>query len=110
MRARSCRGRARSRTTSWSSPRRGTGMPRLLRSEVYRLVRRWMPWVLLGIMVLLAFVAYELIWVSSNAQLALLRSGNVPTTPNAPPPDVQIRQLEQAIQTLQPSRLTDLGV
>jgi len=85
-------------------------MPRLLRSETYRLVRRWMPWVLLGIMVLLAFVGYELIWVSSNAQLTLLRSGNVPTTPNAPPPDVQIRSLEQAIQTLQPSRLTDLGV
>ena len=85
-------------------------MPRLLRSEVYRLVRRWMPWVLLGIMVVLAFVGYELIWVSSNAQLTLYRSGNVPQTPNAPPPDVAIRSLEQAIQTLRPSQLTELGV
>jgi hypothetical protein len=82
----------------------------LLRSETYRLIRRWMPWILLVIVVLIAFLAYELIWVTSNAQLALLRSGSVPATPNAPPPDVQIRQLEEAIQTLRPARLTDLGI
>ena len=85
-------------------------MPRLLRSEVYRLVRRWMPWVLLGLIVLLTFVAYELILVTSNAQLTLLRSGNAPATPNAPPPDVQIRSLEEAIQTLRPANLTEIGV
>jgi ABC-2 type transport system permease protein len=83
---------------------------RLLRSESYRLVRRWMPWVLLVIVVVLAFIGYELIWITSNAQLALLRSGNVPEVPNAPPPDVQIRQLEEAVQALRPSRLTDLGL
>ena len=84
-------------------------MLRLLRSELFRLVRRWMPWVLLGMVVLLSFVLYELIWVTSNAQLALLRAGTAPATPNAPPPDVQIRALEQAIQTLRPARLTELG-
>ena len=85
-------------------------MPRLLRSETYRLVRRWMPWVLLLFVVVLTFVAYELIYVTSNAQLTLLRSGTVPSTPNAPPRDVQIRALEEAIQTLQPSHLTEIGV
>jgi ABC-2 type transport system permease protein len=69
-----------------------------------------MPWVLLAIVSVLAFLAYELIWITSNAQLALLRSGNVPEVPNAPPPEVQIRQLEEAIQALRPSRLPDLGI
>jgi ABC-2 type transport system permease protein len=85
-------------------------MLRLLRSEVYRLVRRWMPWVLIAMVVLFAFVLYELIWVTSNAQLTLLRSGNAPVTPNAPPPDVQIRQLQEAIQAIRPARLNELGV
>ncbi len=56
-------------------------MLRLLRSETYRLVRRWMPWVLLAMAVVFAFVLYELIWVTSNAQLTLLRSGTAPVTP-----------------------------
>lgn len=85
-------------------------MLRLLRSETYRLVRRWMPWVLLALVILLAFVLYELIWVTSNAQLTLLRGGTAPVTPNAPPPDVQIRSLEDAIQTLRPARINELGV
>jgi ABC-2 type transport system permease protein len=85
-------------------------MLRLLRSEVYRLVRRWMPWVLIAMVVFLAFVLYELIWVTSNAQLTLLRSGAAPAQPNAPPPDIQIRQLEEAIQAIRPARLNDLGV
>jgi ABC-type transport system involved in multi-copper enzyme maturation permease subunit len=69
-----------------------------------------MPWVLIAMVVILAFVLYELIWVTSNAQLTLLRGGNAPATPNGPPPDVQIRQLEDAIQTLRPARLGELGV
>lgn len=73
-------------------------------------MRRWMPWVLLVLIVLLTFVAYELILVTSNAQLALLRSGSAPSTPGAPPPDVQIRSLEEAIQTLRPANLTQIGV
>ena len=85
-------------------------MLRLLRSEVYRLVRRWMPWILLFLIVLLAFVAYELIWFTTNAQLALLRSGTAPSTPNGPPPAQQIAALEDAIQQLRPSRLSSIGV
>lgn len=85
-------------------------MPRLLRSEVYRLIRRWMPWVLLGITVLLSFVLYELVWLTTNAQLEVLRSGAAPTNPNAPPPESQIRSIEAAIQTLRPAQLTRLGV
>lgn len=85
-------------------------MLRLLRSEIYRLVRRWMPWVLLLMVVVMSFVLYELIWVTSNAQLQLLRSGSAPVTPNAPPPDVQIRGLQDAIQALKPGRLTELGI
>ena len=85
-------------------------MLRLLRSETYRLVRRWMPWVLLAMVIVFAFVLYELIWITSNAQLSLLHSGSAPVTPNAPPPDVQIRSLEEAIQALRPARLNQLGL
>jgi ABC-type transport system involved in multi-copper enzyme maturation permease subunit len=85
-------------------------MLRLLRSETYRLVRRWMPWILLGMVVLLSFILYELIWVSSSAQLSLLRSGTSPASANGVPADVQIKQLEDAIQTLRPSRINELGV
>jgi ABC-type transport system involved in multi-copper enzyme maturation permease subunit len=60
--------------------------------------------------VLLAFVLYELIWVSSNAQLSLLRSGTSPAPANGVPTDVQIKQLEDAIQTLRPGRINELGV
>src|SRR2546428_347514 len=69
-----------------------------------------MPWILIGMGVLLSFVLYELIYVTSNAQLQLLRSGNAPQTPNAPPPDIQVRSLEQALQQLRPAHVVDLGL
>jgi ABC-type transport system involved in multi-copper enzyme maturation permease subunit len=69
-----------------------------------------MPWILIGMGVLLSFLLYELIYVTSNAQLQLLRSGSAPTTPNSPPPDIQIRSLEQALQQLRPSHVVDLGL
>ncbi len=43
-------------------------MLRLLRSELYRLVRRWMPWIMLGLIVLAAFAVYLLIWVSIGTE------------------------------------------
>ena len=86
-------------------------MLRLLRSETYRLIRRWMPWILLIIVVTLAFAAYELLWVTANAQLRLIESGQFPTNdPNVPPPDVVKRSLEEQIQTLRPAELDEIGV
>ena len=85
-------------------------MLRLLRSEIFRLRKRWMPWILLGMIVLLAFVAYELIWVSSNIQLQLLRSGNAPASPTGLPPEALIKAVENTIDSLRPARLTEAGL
>lgn len=65
---------------------------------------------LLGITVLLAFVTYELVWLTTSTQLQALRNGINSTNPNAPPPEMQIRSIEAAIQNLRPAQLTRLGV
>jgi len=51
---------------------------RLLRSELYRLVRRLMPWIMLGLIVVTAFLFYFLIWASINAQLQAIKNGTIP--------------------------------
>ncbi len=56
-------------------------MLRLLRSEVYRLRRRWMPWVLLVCIVLAGIGLYLLVYAGAQASLQAERSGAVPTQP-----------------------------
>ena len=86
-------------------------MLRPLRSELYRLRRRWMTWIVLGLVVGLAFAFYELIYASLNTQLRLLRSGNPP--PNSVGPggvDAAIKQLEDTLQQVRPEHIPDFGV
>jgi ABC-type transport system involved in multi-copper enzyme maturation permease subunit len=86
-------------------------MLRPLRSELYRLRRRWMTWIVLALGVGLAFAFYELIYVSLNAQLRLLQGGNAP--PNAVGPggiDEAIRQIEDTLQQVRPEHIPDFGV
>jgi ABC-2 type transport system permease protein len=56
-------------------------MLRLLRSEVYRLRRRWMPWVLLGCIALAGVGLYLLVYTAAQASLQAERSGAVPAQP-----------------------------
>ena len=86
-------------------------MLRPLRSELYRLRRRWMTWIVLALVVGLAFAFYELIYASLNTQLRLLRSGNAP--PNAVGPggiDAAIKQIEDTLQQVRPEHIPDFGV
>jgi len=77
---------------------------RLLRSESYRLVRRWMPWIMLAMIVIVAFVLYFLIWVSVRAQLEAVRSGTIPAPPGG------TAQLEQGLRQVAPDRVAVFGV
>jgi ABC-2 type transport system permease protein len=77
---------------------------RLLRSELYRLVRRWMPWIMLGVIVVLAFVFYFLIWVSVNAQIQAVKTGAIPAPPGGTAP------LEETLRQIAPDRVAQFGV
>ncbi|TME62491.1 MAG: hypothetical protein E6I54_08605 [Chloroflexi bacterium] len=79
-------------------------MLRLLRSELYRLVRRWMPWIMPGLIVVIAFVFYFLIWVSVNAQLQAVKNGTLPV------PAGGTAQLEQTLRQIAPDRVAQFGV
>ena len=86
-------------------------MLRALRSEVFRMRRRWMPWIVLGIIAVLGVVLYELVYFSVNAQLQLLRSGNAPSSVTGPGGVAAMTaQLEETLQQLRPSRVAELGV
>jgi len=77
---------------------------RLLRSEIYRLVRRWMPWIMLALIVIIAFVFYFLIWASINAQLQAVKSGTIPA------PAGGTAQLEETLRQIAPDRVAQFGV
>ena len=79
-------------------------MLRLLRSELYRLVRRWMPWIMLALIVITAFVFYFLIWVSVNAQIQAVKSGTIPAPPGG------IAPLEETLREIAPDRVAEFGV
>jgi ABC-2 type transport system permease protein len=76
----------------------------LLRSELYRLVRRWMPWIMLVLIVFFAFLVYVLIWVGVNAQLQAVKSGTIPA------PAGGTAQLEQSLRQIAPDRVAQLGL
>ena len=86
-------------------------MLRPLRSEFYRLRRRWMPWVLLAIIVVAAFAFYELIYFSINTQLQMLRSGNLPPTVGGPEgARATIAEMESTLQQVTPSHIPEFGI
>src|SRR2546423_6578184 len=89
----------------WSSPKRRDRVLRLLRSEIYRLRRRWMPWTMLGLIFVAAFAIYFLIWSSTQAQIELIRSGEAP--PQAGP---TIAQLQETLLTVTPERVQQFRV
>jgi ABC-2 type transport system permease protein len=80
-------------------------MLRLLRSELYRLVRRWMPWIMLATVVLVSFAIYFLIWASTQAQIQAIRSGQIQL-----PAGQTIEQLQETLLIVTPQRVQDFGV
>ena len=79
----------------------------LLRSELFRLRRRWMTWILLLSVVVLAFVLYFIIYASVQAQIQALQNGTASATNGAPQTEAQLR-LE--LQTLRPSQVMSFGL
>jgi len=78
---------------------------RLLRSEIFRMRRRWMPWIMLGLVVVAAFAVYFLIWGSTQAQIELLKSGQA-RPPGAPTEE----QLRETLVIVTPGRVQNFGV
>jgi ABC-2 type transport system permease protein len=79
-------------------------MLRLLRSEIYRLRRRWMPWVLLLLIVLAGVGIYLLVFVAAQAQLQAVRSGAIPSQPGAE------QAMNETLRELRPDRVQGFGV
>jgi ABC-2 type transport system permease protein len=79
-------------------------MLRLLRSEIYRLRRRWMPWILLVFIAIIPFVFYFLIWASVNAQIQAVKSGTLPAPPGG------TAQLDETLRMIAPDRVAQFGV
>lgn len=67
--------------------------------------RRWMPWIMLGLIVLAAFAVYFLIWGSTQAQIELIRSGQA--QPQGAPTTEQLRE---TLLIVTPERVQDFGV
>lgn len=79
-------------------------MLRLLRSEVYRLRRRWMPWVLLLCIVLAGVGLYLLVYAGAQASLQAERSGAVPTQPGTE------QAMTELLRQMRPANVQGFGV
>lgn len=79
-------------------------MLRLLRSEIYRLRRRWMPWVLLACILLIGVGFYLLIYLSAQAQTEAARSGAIPPDPAGE------RAMAELLRQIRPDRIQSFGV
>ena len=80
-------------------------MLRLLGSEIFRMRRRWMTWIILGLIILAAFAVYFLVWVSTQAQIEAIRSGQIP-----PQQGQTMAQLQETLLLVAPGRVQDFGI
>jgi len=63
-----------------------------------------MPWIMLVLIVIVAFLFYFLIWASVNAQLQAVKSGTIPA------PAGGTAQLDQTLRMIAPDRVAQFGV
>jgi ABC-type transport system involved in multi-copper enzyme maturation permease subunit len=82
-------------------------MVALLRSEIFRLRRRWMTWILLLSVLVIAFVLYFIIFASAQAQIQALQNGTSASTNGPPQTEGQLRQ---QLQALRPSQVMSFGL
>jgi ABC-type transport system involved in multi-copper enzyme maturation permease subunit len=64
-----------------------------------------MPWIMLGLIVMAAFAVYLLIWVSTQAQIDAIRSGQL-----KPQPGQSIETLQETLRLITPDRVQGFGV
>ena len=79
-------------------------MLRLLRSETFRLRRRWMPWVLLLLIVLAGVGLYLLVYAGAQASLQAERSGAVPVQPGTE------EAMNDLLRQMRPANVQGFGV
>jgi ABC-2 type transport system permease protein len=79
-------------------------MLRLLRSEIYRLRRRWMPWVLLLLIVVAGVGLYLLVYTAAQASLQAERSGAVPAQPGT------AEAMNDLLRQMRPDRVQGFGI
>jgi ABC-type transport system involved in multi-copper enzyme maturation permease subunit len=63
-----------------------------------------MPWIMLALIVMIAFLLYFLVWASVNAQLQAVKSGTIPA------PAGGTAQLEQTLRQIAPDRVAQFGL
>jgi ABC-2 type transport system permease protein len=63
-----------------------------------------MPWIMLGLIVVIAFLFYFLIWASVNAQLQAVKSGTIPAPPGG------TAQFDEVLRMIAPDRVAQFGV
>lgn len=85
-------------------------MLRPLRSEIFRLRHRWMPWLVLAILLVLGLGMYELIYTTLNTQIQLIKGGNAPAGVTQGDPAATLRSLEDTITMVRPANIPDFGV
>lgn len=79
-------------------------MFRLLRSEVYRLRRRFMPWVLLLLIVVAGIGLYLLVYTAAQASLQAERTGAVPAQPGTE------EAMTEMLRAMRPEQVQSFGV
>ena len=79
-------------------------MLRLLRSETYRLRRRWMPWVMLLLIILAGVGLYLLLYAAAQASLQAERSGAVPPQPGTE------EAMNDLLRQMRPANVQGFGV
>lgn len=85
-------------------------MLRALRSEIFRLRHRWMPWIVLGIILALGFGMYELIYATLNTQIKLIEGGNAPANVTQGNAEATLKQLRDTLESIRPSQIPAFGV
>jgi ABC-2 type transport system permease protein len=75
-----------------------------LRSEVYRLRRRWMPYVMLAVIAVAPIAIYILIYVALQGQRTAMENGTIPSDP------AQEAALTQTLRAMRPDQVQSFGL
>jgi ABC-2 type transport system permease protein len=79
-------------------------MLKSLRSEVYRLRRRWMPYVMLAVIAVAPIAIYVLIYVALQGQRTAMENGTIPNDP------AQEAALTQTLRAMRPDQVQSFGL
>jgi len=79
-------------------------MLKSLRSEVYRLRRRWMPYVMLAVIAVAPIAIYLLVYTALQGQRTAMENGTIPADP------ANVAAVEQTLRAMRPDRVDSFGL